>query len=104
MLVLVGLELLVIHGTISGSKIDSAFRNLLNTAAGTNRLIIDLQIRILLVVLIKPFGIHRIGESRPRTVDRQRIRPKDAGNTKYNQKDCCSPLHASLSPKREFCL
>jgi hypothetical protein len=54
-LVLVGLELVVVHGAIGGAEIDGAFGDLLDAASRANGLVIDEQIGVLLVVFIKPF-------------------------------------------------
>ena len=37
------LELLVVHGAVGGAEIDGAFGHLLDAAAGTDGLVVDLQ-------------------------------------------------------------
>ena len=43
-LVLVGLELVIVHGAIGGAKIHGALGDLLDAAARADRLIVDLEI------------------------------------------------------------
>src|ERR1700752_5135763 len=68
-LVLKGLQLVVIHRAIGSAEIHSAFGYLLDSTARTNGLVIDLESCVLLVVLIEPFGIHRIRKGRTGTID-----------------------------------
>src|SRR4029077_13726348 len=71
MLILEGLQLIVVHGTIGGAEIHGAFRDLLDAAAGSNGLIVDLYVPIFLMIFVEPLGIHRVGERRTRPVNRQ---------------------------------
>src|SRR5216684_3170867 len=71
-LIVKNLELIVIHGAIGGAEIHGAFCDLLDAAAGAYRLIVDLKIRVLLVVLVKPLGIHGVRKGCARTVNRER--------------------------------
>ena len=61
-------QLLVGHGAVAGSKIDGAVEHLANTTAATDRLIVDLYVRMNLVVLTEPFRIHGIRERGARSV------------------------------------
>src|SRR5437762_1375408 len=97
-LILEGLELIVVHRAIGGAKIHGAFGDLLDAAAGADGLIVDLKIGIFLVVLVKPFGIHRVRKRRVGTGDRERaIRPQNAGHGEHYQEHSCDSLHG-LSP------
>src|SRR5438270_688191 len=61
------------------------------------QLIVDLHVRILLVVFIKPLGIHGKGESGSRpSYGQNALRQEDTGEAESNQKDCCDALHAYL--------
>src|SRR5260370_124308 len=71
-LIVKNLELIVVHGAIGSTEIHGAFGDLLNAAAGANRLIVDLKIGVLLVVLVKPLRIHGVRKSGTRTVNRER--------------------------------
>src|SRR3982075_767885 len=71
-LVLVSLELLVVHGAVGGAEIHGAFCDLFDAAAGTDGLIVDLKIGVLLVVFVKPFGIHGVRKRCARAVDGER--------------------------------
>ena len=72
MLILKSLELIVVHGAIGSAEIHGAFGDLLDAAARADRLVIDLQMDVLLVVFVKPLGIHGIGKCRAGPGDRQR--------------------------------
>src|SRR5205823_10889911 len=59
-----GGKLFVAHGAVTGAKIHRFGLKLLNAAAAANRLIIDLNVRVGLVIFAEPFGINRIREGR----------------------------------------
>src|SRR5712664_373211 len=100
--ILESLELIVVHGAIGTTEIHGAFGDLLNAAAGANRLIVDLKIGVLLVVLVKPLRIHGVRKSGTRTVDRERaIRPQNAGDGENYQEQSCKSLH-SPSPSESI--
>ena len=54
------LHLLISHAHVTGAEINGSSDDLANAAAAANRLIVDLNLRVLLVVLAKPLGINRI--------------------------------------------
>src|ERR1035441_8828675 len=65
-----GLEfshLRVIRRAVGGAEIDGTFGHLLNPTAGTDRLIIDFDIGVHLMVIAKPFGVHGIRKRRTRS-------------------------------------
>src|SRR6266436_1727161 len=101
-LVLVGLELLVVHGTIGGAEIHGAFGDLFDAAARTDGLVVDLNIGILLVVFIEPLRIHGVRKRCARTVDREgAIGPQNASYAENYQEHSSDSLHAS-SPSEQF--
>ena len=55
-------ELLVRHRAIGRAKVNCASLQLANPAARTDRLIVDLNIRMRGVVNVKPFRVNRVGE------------------------------------------
>src|ERR1019366_7456274 len=61
-------ELRIGHRAIAGAEIDSTFCGLLYSAPGANRLIVELDIWMHLVVLVEPLGIHWVRERGPRSV------------------------------------
>ena len=67
MFVLVSLKLLVAHRAIRSSEIDGALGDLPDATARADGLIVDFHAGIFLVILIKPFRIHGVGESGPCT-------------------------------------
>jgi len=69
--VLKSLELLVVHGAIGSAEVHGAFGDLLDAAAGTDGLIVDLKIGVLFVVFVKPLGIHGVRKCRARAGDRE---------------------------------
>src|ERR1700753_4050507 len=71
MLVLVGLHLLVVHRAVRGAEINGAFGNLLDPGAGADRLIVDLNVTVSLVVFVEPLGVNGVGESSACTVDQK---------------------------------
>src|SRR4051794_2433581 len=90
------LELVLIHRSIAGSEVDGSFRDLLDSRARTQRLIIDLNIRMKLVVLTEPFGIHRIRECRARAIDQDGSRGRTYSEHKQDTKQCKNLSHISL--------
>lgn len=67
------LALAVIHRAIGGAEIDGAIGDLLDARAGTDGLIIELNLGVFLVVLGEPFRIDGIGERGACTVDQKRV-------------------------------
>src|SRR5207244_141489 len=67
------LQLLGVHRSIGRAEVDRALRDLANPAAGTDRLIVDLNVRVDLVVFGEPLGINRGRESRSRAVQLDRL-------------------------------
>src|SRR5271169_549599 len=55
-------QLLVGHGTVTGAEVHRARRHLPNPAATADRLIVDLNVAVDFVVLIKPLRINGIRE------------------------------------------
>src|SRR4051794_23114855 len=53
-------ELLVGHWTIAGAELDGLGKHLSDAAAAADRLVIDLNIAVLLVILAEPLGVHGI--------------------------------------------
>ena len=93
-LILEGLQLLLIHRTIRCAEINRALGDLLNSPAGTDRLVIDLKIRVLLVVLVKPLGVHGVRKRCARPVDRERaIRPQNTCEREDYRKHSSNSLH-----------
>src|SRR5262249_38684327 len=62
-------ELLIRHRAIGGAKIDGTLQKLANATSGTNRLVINLNIRMQIMVFRKPLGIYRVRERRPSAID-----------------------------------
>src|SRR5882762_10626255 len=91
----VGLELLVIHRAIGSAEVYGAFGDLLDAATGTDGLVIDRKIGVLLVVLVKPLGVHGVRKCGAGTGDRERIiRPQNSGYSKNYQEHSCDSLHS----------
>src|SRR5260370_40993977 len=96
MFVLIGLELVIVHGTVGCAEIHSAFGHLLDAAARADGLIVDLKIGVLLVVLVEPLGIHGVRKCRTRSVDREHvIRPQNSRDGENYQKHSYTSLHSS---------
>jgi hypothetical protein len=62
------LELLVGHRAVAGAEVHRAGQHLANATAAADRLIVDFNVRMKLVVLTKPLRVHRIGEGRTSSV------------------------------------
>jgi hypothetical protein len=62
-------QLFVGHGAVSGAKIHSFGRDLANASARADGLIVDLNVGVNFMVLIKPFAVDRIWERSPRSVE-----------------------------------
>src|SRR5580765_7796903 len=102
MLVLVGLKLLVCHGAVGSAEIDSPFGHLPNSAAGTDGLVVDLNVWVFLVILTEPLRIHGVREGGASTGERQStLRPDYASESKDGQKDTCDSFHP-FSPHERF--
>src|SRR5256884_7389725 len=96
--ILIGLELIVVHRAIGGAEIHGAFRDLLDAAAGADGLIVDFKIGVLLMVLVKPFGIHGVRKRCAGAGNRERaIGPQNAADGESYQEQSSNSLHA-LSP------
>jgi len=88
------LNLLVIHGAVGGTEVDRTLGDLTDAAAGADGLIIDLDVGILLAVFAEPFGVDRVGEGRPCSVD-----VLCAGsNSCQCQYACCNEFHFHSFP------
>src|SRR6266516_4995760 len=61
-------QLFIGHGAITSSEVNRASSHLTNTATASNGLEVDLNIRMFLVILVKPLGIDRIGKGSTRCV------------------------------------
>src|SRR5438309_6882755 len=97
-LVLICLELIVVHRAIGGAEIHGAFRVLLDAAAGADGLIVDFKNGVLLMVLVKPFGIHGVRKRCAGAGNRERaIGPQNAADGESYQEQSSNSLHA-LSP------
>src|SRR6185295_3271580 len=59
-LALRGFEIVILHRGVRSSKVNCALGYLLDAAAGTDRLIVELQVRVRLVVSAEPFLVDRI--------------------------------------------
>src|SRR5205807_688244 len=94
--VLESFELIVIHGAIGGAEIDGTLGDLLNAAARTDRLIVDFDRGVFLVVYVEPFRIHGVRESGPRTSYGQRASCQDASDAESYQNDSYDALHMHL--------
>ena len=57
------LELIVGHRAVGGAEIHGLCSQLANAAARTDGLVVDLDVRMQLVILVKPFRINRIRET-----------------------------------------
>ena len=64
-----GLELLVVHRLIGRAEEDGPARQLADAGAGSERLIVDADVRVQLVVLGEPLRVDRIRERRAGAVD-----------------------------------
>src|SRR5689334_20133299 len=103
-LILVGLELLVGHGTVGCPEVNSAFGHLPDSAAGTDGLVVDLDVRVFFVILAEPLGIHGVREGCASARQGQTaVRQDDACEAKYGQNDTCESFHP-LSPSKRFVL
>ena len=56
-------QLFVFHRAVAGPKVNGSSRDLGDAATATDRLVVDFDVRMLLMILIKPFGINGIRES-----------------------------------------
>src|ERR1700676_2476277 len=99
-LVMECLDLLVVHGAIRGSEIHGAFGNLLDAGTGTDGLVINFNIGILLVKFIEPFRINRVRESCARSVDEQWVLrgPNYGAQGQDSCTQSCNSLHSYSSP------
>ena len=64
-------QLLIVHRAVGGAKIHCARQHLADSAAAPDGLVIDLNLRMLLVVFAEPLGIDGIRKGRPRAVQRR---------------------------------
>ncbi len=104
-LFLESLDLVVVHRTVGSAKIHGAFRNLLDPATGTNRLVIELNVAKLIVVNVEPLGINRIRKSRARAVDEQWIiRQHDGAQRKSTNREQYKSFHEMDLPKIRACV
>src|SRR5439155_2894770 len=62
-------QLFVRQGPVRRAEIDGARQKLPDATAGANRLIVDLNIRVELMVFVEPLRVDRIGEGGARAVD-----------------------------------
>jgi hypothetical protein len=63
------LQLFVGHGTIGRPEKHGLVADLADAAAGSDRLVVDLHLRVLLVVLVEPLRVDRVREGRAGAVD-----------------------------------
>ncbi len=56
-------QLLIRHGAIAGAEIHGLRQDLANAAAAADRLVVELNIRMGLVVFAEPLLVHRIRKS-----------------------------------------
>src|SRR5207247_11360850 len=68
------LQLLFGHRTVRGAEKYGLVGDLLDAAARPDRLVVDANVRVQLVVLAEPLRIDRIGECGAGAVDLQRLR------------------------------
>src|ERR1700694_796044 len=61
-----GFELFIGHRAIAGAEVDRSCLNLFDPAAAANRLIVDLNVGMQVMVLAEPLGINWVGESSAR--------------------------------------
>ena len=61
-------QLLVGHWAVASTEVNGAGQHLADSAAAADRLIVDLNLGVGLVILAKPLGIHRIRKSCARPV------------------------------------
>ena len=71
-------NLLIAHGAVAGAKIHRARLHLTNPAAAANRLIVDLNIGMQIVVLVKPLGVDRVRKGCAGSVQ-SRLRQRASG-------------------------
>ena len=64
-------QLVIRHGAIAGAKVDRTGDHLSDSPAASNRLVIDLDIRMELVVLAKPLRIDWIGKGSTCSIQRR---------------------------------
>src|SRR5207245_1278722 len=101
-LVLVRLQLLVVHRPVGGAKIHRAFGHLLDPASRSNGLIVDLNVGILLVVLVEPFGINGVRERGTCAIDRERaLRPESPAEGEDDHQQTSDSLHRILRILRQ---
>ena len=86
-------DLLILHGAVAGSEVNSASSYLRNSAAAANRLVVDLNIGVLLMVFIKPFRVDRIREGGTRCVEL---------GLRYNRKGQCKQRDYRKEPLQCF--
>ncbi len=58
------LELLVVHRPIAGTEVDGSLGGLFDAAARSNGLVVELNLGVILVVLVEPLRVDRVGECR----------------------------------------
>ena len=68
-----GLQLLVVHRAVGRAEEHGLVDQLLDAAARADRLVVDADVRVQLVVLGKPLRIDRVREGGAGTVDLQRL-------------------------------
>ena len=88
-------ELFIAHRPVGGPKVYCSSQKLANAAPGANRLVINLNVWMQLVILVKPFGINRVGEGSARAVHQHRIalRLRYAAQTQEQRQHCHSFDH-----------
>src|SRR5581483_373125 len=92
-----GVDLFVRHRPVGRAEENRLIADLTDPAARTDRLVIDLDVRMQAVVLGKPFRVDRIRERRTRSVDLNRLRRCDRADRQRENRKKLS--HHSSSQK-----
>src|SRR5262249_19628490 len=69
-------QLLVGHHRVARAEIDRSLGDLLDSSSRSDRLVIELQVRVKLVVVAKSLRVERIGKGRARSIYQQRLRSR----------------------------
>src|SRR5881394_2561502 len=75
------------HGSVGSAEVYCLRLNLFDAAAGTDRLIVDVNVRVKLAVFADPLFVKRVGKRRARALQRDRPAAVTRALTSKSQKN-----------------
>src|SRR5262249_41742448 len=87
-------HLLWSHWTVTRAEENGLRRHLPNPGAGSDAVVVDLNVRMELVVLRKPLLVDRLGEGRARTLDLKVLRGYGGAERNHERSGDCRPSSA----------